>query len=1181
MSTSCRADIYSGVHNSHWDDLPVNPSTQPTFYASLARTLNAITSAMRHLAPLPLDIVWHPAVTRWSGTLKPQLVAKLACTPEDTVDVWWRTTHVPLMLKAPFDELPEEAAKDLLKCMRLVLSRQPDRRFMFGLIFVGRELTAWRVDRSRHLAVSSSFDIHKHPKVLIRLIAGLVSKSTEDLGWDPTMLACTLDDDGQILNSGPAYLLGVDSPHPHNVTWLASVDRVGADDAREREEFVLFQGVSLEQAAPYVFECQFSVSDHIQIYVFKDAWTEDHRELEGVLYLKASGGAGVATLYAHGVVRLSGAVDSTVTTICSLIDLDTSPPKPDEEDYPDTNYGWRAYENAVSIARFLRSQPVPRDRIHSRLVTSSTGWPLVQFHSLPELLGGPHDAIEGHRWLYKQGILHRNVNVGNICLTGRPAPHRAILVDLEDAIEIRLSKEAEVGTLAFMSAELMETPSSYFYPVDGGEQSLGQPLFSDPTNGEQGIRIKVLLRKLVITHGFVHDLESFFWVLCWLCIFRDGPEHHRRLHWHVPDSRSEEQLQTDIESLWGALLVDTHMVKLTRRLCMRFPHVFEEEVLWHRTLYFGVLRDVLANLYGVLRSAYLTRQFSALYDEVLDVLECAAGLPELQAWNATDPEYEDMEKEVLRKRGLQPMIHKVDVEVNRIQLILAPPELTCEPEEDTLHDRIQNFLDSEDVEPQDPLTPLSELFDPQQLEFDNFRFILVLKPDNGAPLFSLKLPPIPGTQDTTHTSPKTTLYRRRASLPLSRSSEDVTNTTAPPVELHCGVFARFLARLADESFGYGDADVKFKQEVANLTLLASGIYDQRETDRTVNVQSSMSVVLDTAFRNVSEPAESVLNLKRRGLDLVAFPVYINAFEFGTSDPTTQCSYAAKRAWVGEGEANRIISCCPTFLLSFAGPWLFIQGGIFTDRWVTQRLVPAHYIGRNSSFEDGSHDQIARLLYALHLDPQDKPEQHPGWYPQPTFYSGSEDESADNRVSFRYLSSLYDRPQCAAFIAQMTSNGRKLVVKFVERYGAEVHQTLAETGYAPALLYCGPVYPHDPVAKHRKGTLMVVMEFVDGLTVESMVRRRRVLSADHRRQLRDAVAVGRGYVHGDMRRLNVMVTRDGRVQLLDFDWAGENAQVRYPVYLRRGTFVKEVQATEPIIQAHDVTMLAKDCSIETD
>ncbi|KAI0043788.1 hypothetical protein FA95DRAFT_1498071 [Auriscalpium vulgare] len=316
---------------------------------------------------------------------------------------------------------------------------------------------------------------------------------------------------------------------------------------------------------------------------------------------------------------------------------------------------------------------------------------------------------------------------------------------------------------------------------------------------------------------------------------------------------------------------------------------------------------------------------------------------------------------------------------------------------------------------------------------------------------------------------------------------------------------------------------------------------------------------------------------------------------GGCDGTVQCSFLAKRLWCQDNvRTYREKTCCPTFLLSFDGPWLAIQGGIFTDKWVTQRLAEC-YVGRNTCLEDGSCDQAARVLYALRvclkdmvswysernsvqgLDLRGQPNLHPRWYPQPTTYPAPRDGTPGHHgmsmVRFRYLLALKSGHQCTIFLASL-SKTRFVIVKFIERYGEMVHRALAKAGYAPALLYCGALYPEDPVAKRYKRTLMVVMEVVTGPSVEDLAQEGRRLTPDQHAQLRAAVDCmhEHGFVHGDLRKPNVMVTSAGKIQLIDFDWAGENEQVRYPVHLRSGAFCPGVETDAPISQAHDNAML---------
>jgi len=75
----------------------------------------------------------------------------------------------------------------------------------------------------------------------------------------------------------------------------------------------------------------------------------------------------------------------------------------------------------------------------------------------------------------------------------------------------------------------------------------------------------------------------------------------------------------------------------------------------------------------------------------------------------------------------------------------------------------------------------------------------------------------------------------------------------------------------------------------------------------------------------------------------------------------------------------------------------------------------------------------------------------------------------------------------------------------------------------------------------------------------------------------------GYVHGDVRQTNIMVTRDGvdstdlgDVILIDFDWAGKENTVRYPsdITLDHPELLRleDVDCGGLICSAHDDEML---------
>jgi serine/threonine protein kinase len=68
----------------------------------------------------------------------------------------------------------------------------------------------------------------------------------------------------------------------------------------------------------------------------------------------------------------------------------------------------------------------------------------------------------------------------------------------------------------------------------------------------------------------------------------------------------------------------------------------------------------------------------------------------------------------------------------------------------------------------------------------------------------------------------------------------------------------------------------------------------------------------------------------------------------------------------------------------------------------------------------------------------------------------------------------------------------------------------------------------------------------------------------------------GYVHGDVRDVNIMVEQNGSdFMLLDFDWAGKITKVRYPpnVYIGHGLWRPEGAYDGELIKAdHDLQML---------
>ncbi|KAL1744671.1 hypothetical protein HDZ31DRAFT_3449, partial [Schizophyllum fasciatum] len=120
----------------------------------------------------------------------------------------------------------------------------------------------------------------------------------------------------------------------------------------------------------------------------------------------------------------------------------------------------------------------------------------VWFSSKEELLSGIRDAVEAHHALYLLKILHCDVSEQNVMLRQRGATERlrrGLLIDLDCATlspGLNLRHPLATGTLPFMSSALLLQPH--------------------------------------IPHAPVHDLESFLYVLMWICANYSGPSGMRR-----------------------------------------------------------------------------------------------------------------------------------------------------------------------------------------------------------------------------------------------------------------------------------------------------------------------------------------------------------------------------------------------------------------------------------------------------------------------------------------------------------------------------------------------------------------------------------------------------------------------------------------------------------------------------
>jgi hypothetical protein len=181
-----------------------------------------------------------------------------------------------------------------------------------------------------------------------------------------------------------------------------------------------------------------------------------------------------------------------------------------------------------------------------------------------------------------------------------------------------------------------------------------------------------------------------------------------------------------------------------------------------------------------------------------------------------------------------------------------------------------------------------------------------------------------------------------------------------------------------------------------------------------------------------------------------------------------------------------------------------------------------------------------------------------------------DESGSTQF-FKYLEQVEDK---RVFRATLEGEGTPVYVKFSRRYGEAAHRAAQVAGLAPRLYSVERIY----------GWYVIVMEDLSkDYDTLSNVSRDRLPSL--RQAVEQAVNTlhASGYVHGDIRGLNILVRKlevgseRPMIVFVDWDWSGAIGQVCYPHNMNPALALKRpVSAVvgAEIEPAHDLDMVSR-------
>ncbi|GJJ11259.1 hypothetical protein Clacol_005491 [Clathrus columnatus] len=406
------------------------------------------------------------------------------------------------------------------------------------------------------------------------------------------------------------------------------------------------------------------------------------------------------------------------------------------------------------------------------------------------------------------------------------------------------------------------------------------------------------------------------------------------------------------------------------------------------------------------------------------------------------------------------------------------------------------------------------------------------------------------------------------------------NTTlAPPLELYHPVFAEFKAHLNNPTLELPPDVVLNTMELMVATSEIKTLESERINVRGIVEKLCGLAIMKSENKDETKP-DYIFPVTRNSppIEVALVAVVEEKSELGVNgDPTVQASFSYIHYWADPShQLLRTSSCCPSFIIGIAGPWVSICGGVLTGHPIVQRLTDYIWLGHSRIIDEAYTLRVAKIFYSLRLAagslyayylnsefPLIK-KSRIRFFPSITSY-----KVGVQTVRFEYLRPL--EPEDA--------DDKLIVVKFAERYGEQAHRLLAAEKLAPELLYFGPLTSPQEAVKYSYGNLyMVVMEYIEGCTVQQKFPTNTIPL-----ELKKVVQKAReclskaSLVHGDLRKPNILIPKKGGIEgalIIDFDWAGEANKVRYPLHLSSapGLWVDGVEPYGLIQAVHDDAMV---------
>ncbi|KIM31569.1 hypothetical protein M408DRAFT_235221 [Serendipita vermifera MAFF 305830] len=458
------------------------------------------------------------------------------CCPEKPL---WRQIAVIMELKALRSCAPSPAGPGsslIVQCTdyaRLHMSLRPFQRFSILFSLCGTLFTAVLIDRvgviiSNNVDISKPSGVRTFIRALVRVTCNM---SIYDLGMDPTV---SLNETSAMGDSNiPRFVVTVPSKASKTIhayitrgipIWQSSsVFGRGTvvwnvDELSTTSKSVTPEGIEKSQDESNTLPNS--------SLILKSAYRNKERIGESEFYraIQSAKIDGLAVFRAGGDIHWD--LDST------KLQKDKPTLNTDAAESRDCTNSSVAISTALH--RTQLGLKVDEDSIAHRLVLESKGKRLSEYENLCGLLNAVLACVKGHEALYANGILHRDISIGNVFISDSdhsvPSATQGFLADLDMA---KVYDEAKLaGLIGEESAKLLVKSTTG--SITGTAQFMSLSLLYEHANQddvEPAERPIVPMTSRIIrrnpqasqppqpANSPLHDLESFVWVLFYaLCL---------------------------------------------------------------------------------------------------------------------------------------------------------------------------------------------------------------------------------------------------------------------------------------------------------------------------------------------------------------------------------------------------------------------------------------------------------------------------------------------------------------------------------------------------------------------------------------------------------------------------------------------------------------------------------------